>query len=357
MSFSPTRLSIARKRAMLTRKSLAEACNLAAHTITRCENGDTIPSDETIQAFAKATGFPEGFFLLSDVEEAEGASFRSLTSMTAGIRDASLAAGAIGFLVSDWIEDRFNLPEPQVPDLSLYKPAVAARVLREEWSLGEKPISNMVQLLESKGVRVFSLSEETAKMNAFAIWRHERPFVFLNTFKSAESSRFDAAHELGHIVLHQDGACVGREAENEANAFASSFLMPSSDIKAVLPSVRFLNEILQQKKRWKVSAAALAYRLHKLEILSDWKYRDFCIAMTKKGYNRDEPYPMPREKSVIWKKILQSLWLEKRSLSDIASDLHLPESELNALIFGLLGQEEHLTEAQTGAMRLVKRSD
>lgn len=339
---------------MLTKKALAEACGLAAHTVTRCENGETDPSGETVSAFAKATGFKRDFFYLREIEQADGASFRSLTSMTASIRDAALSAGAIGFIVSDWIEDHFNLPEAQIPDLSLYEPNAAARVLREEWSLGEKPVSNMVQLLESKGVRVFSLSEDTAKMNAFAIWRNERPFVFLNTFKSAESSRFDAAHELGHLVLHQDGACVGREAENEANAFAGSFLMPSSDVRAVLPKVRFLNQVLHQKKRWKVSVAALAYRLHKLEIISDWRYRDFCIEISKKGYNKSEPYSIIRESSVVWKKILQSLWSDGRNISDIAGELCLPESEIAALIFGLIGQANQGPESASSHIKLVK---
>jgi len=339
MSFSPSRLSIARKRAMLTKKALAEACGLAQHTVTRCENGDTVPEEETIRAFAKVTQFDYEFFYLDDVEEPEGASFRSLTSMTARIRDASLSAGAIGFIISDWVDIHFNLPDIDVPDLSLYEPFVAARVLREEWSLGEKPISNMVQLLESRGVRVFSLSEETAKMNAFALWKNGKPFVFLNTFKSAESSRFDAAHELGHLVLHRDGASVGREAENEANAFASSFLMPSSDVKAVLPSVRYLQQLMQKKKRWKVSLAALAYRLHKLEIITDWRYRDFCIEMAQKKYNKDEPLPIARERSVVWKKILQVLWANKQSLSHVANELSLPENEINSLVYGLVGTD------------------
>ena len=338
---------------MLTKKALAESCGLAAHTITRCENGGTDPSEETVRAYAEATGFSESFFYLGDVEEANGASFRSLTSMTAGVRDAALSAGAIGFLISDWIEKRFNLPDTHVPDLSLYEPAVAARVLREEWSLGEKPVSNMVQLLESRGVRVFSLAEDTAKMNAFAIWRRQRPFVFLNTFKSAESSRFDAAHELGHLVLHQDGACVGREAENEANAFAGSFLMPSSDVRAVIPRVRYLNQVLQQKKRWKVSVAALVYRLHKLGVISDWRYRDFCIEITKREYNSTEPYPIARESSIIWKKILRSLWSDGRTVSDIANDLFLPENEVSALLFGLIGQSVESGKLTKNQLKIV----
>src|ERR1700678_4270171 len=93
----------------------------------------------------------------------------------------------------------------------------AARILRTEWQLGEKPVSNMIHLLESKGIRVFSLAENTVKVNAYSLWRRGKPYVFLNTFKSAESSRFDAAHELAHLILHQDGSVTGRKAEDQAH--------------------------------------------------------------------------------------------------------------------------------------------
>ncbi len=119
--------------------------------------------------------------------------------MTAAERDAALAAGQIGFLISDWVIERFDLPEAQLPDLQLFEPEIAAQMLRQEWSLGEKPISNMIRLLEAKGVRVFSLAENTTHVNAYSLWRKRVPYVFLNTVKSAESSRFDAAHELAHL--------------------------------------------------------------------------------------------------------------------------------------------------------------
>lgn len=335
MSFAPSRLSIARKRRMLTKKELAERCNITPHTISRCEKGDTVPSDETVQIIARVLNYPFEFFFLDDIEEPTGASFRSLTSMTASIRDAALSAGSLGFILADWLQQNFNIPSPQLPDLSLYTPSVAARTLREEWSLGERPISNMIQLLESKGVLGFSLFEETAKMNAFSIWRNQRPFVFLNNYKSAESSRFDAAHELAHLVLHQDGASTGRQAEDEANQFASSFLMPSSDVHAQIPSVMYLDQIVRHKKRWRVSAAALAYRVHKLEIISDWRYRDFCIEMSKRGYNTKEPFPIERESSALWTKVLQSLWQDGRTIFHVAQSLNLPDKEVAGLILGL----------------------
>jgi Zn-dependent peptidase ImmA (M78 family) len=272
--------------------------------------------------------------------------------MSAGIRDASFAAGALGFLVSDWVEQRFDLPPIRVPNLHLFGPEEAASVLRTEWGLGEKPISNVLHLLESKGIRVFSLAENTAKVNAYSLWRSNKPYVFLNNYKSAESSRFDAAHELCHLVCHQDGGCSGREAEDQANRFASAFLMPQADVLAVLPRVRYLEQLVKAKARWRVSVAALAYRLHKLRVISDWKYHDLCVEISSLGYNKEEPEPIERERSIVWQKVLRSLWAEKTTQRHIAAQLALPEDEVNGLIFGVV-VEDRQPERGT-ALSLVK---
>src|ERR1700693_4393291 len=87
-------------------------------------------------------------------------------------------------------------------------------------------------------VFLFSLAENTRNVDAFSCWRNGEPYVFLNTFKSTEHSRFDAAHELAHLVLHKHGGPnQGRAAELEAHAFASSFLMPRDDVLATIPFV------------------------------------------------------------------------------------------------------------------------
>jgi Zn-dependent peptidase ImmA (M78 family)/DNA-binding XRE family transcriptional regulator len=338
MAFNPQRLSIARKRRLLNQKALAEKINVEAHTVSRWEKGSSAPADENIIQFAKAVDFPREFFEGPDLEmpSADLVSFRSQKAMTAAVRDAALSAGAIGFLLSDWVEERFDLPVWDVPDLHLYEPDMAARILRQEWSLGERPISNIMHLLESKGVRILSLAENSKRVNAFSLWRAEKPYVLLNTMKSAESSRYDAAHELGHLVLHQDGKTTGREAEDQANRFAAAFLMPRADVLAVLPRVNYLAQVVEAKKRWKVSVAALNYRLHKLGITSDWKYRDFCIQIAEKKYNVSEPFEMERERSVVWQKVMKSLWVERTTQKDIATQLNLPESEVTTLIYGIL---------------------
>ncbi len=356
MPFNPTRLGVARKRRLLNKKRFAELLDVAQHTVVRWEKGTTEPTAENLDAFAKALRFPVEFFSGPDLDEPITASFRSHTSMSAAIRDASLAAGAIGFLLSDWIEDRFELPPIHVPDLHLYEPQAAARALREEWGLGEKPISNMTHLLESKGVRVFSLAENTVRVNAYSLWRCGKPYVFLNTFKSAESSRFDGSHELAHLVLHQDGGNTGRKAEEEANQFASAFLMPSADVKAILPRPNYLAQLVKAKVRWRVSVAALNYRLHKLSLTSEWRYRDFCIELAKRGYNRDEPEPIEREKSIVWQKVLTALWTERMTQDHIARELCIPSTEVNGLIFGMIvGAEDR--PASGHELSVVKNSN
>ena len=115
----------------------------------------------------------------------EAASFRSLTAMSARERDAALSAGALAYLFSDWVAQRFNLPKPALPDSSFEaNPEAAAHAVRQQWGLGQQPVSDMVKLLESKGARVFSLSENTKNVDAFSCWRDSTPYVFLNTFKS-----------------------------------------------------------------------------------------------------------------------------------------------------------------------------
>lgn len=107
------------------------------------------------------------------------------------------------------------------------------------WSLGNAPIQNVIHLLESKGIRISSLTEETREVDAFCTWHEAQPFIFLNTLKSAERSRFDAAHELGHLVRDvysmRHGQAHGPEMERQADAFAAAFLMPMTSVVANPP--------------------------------------------------------------------------------------------------------------------------
>jgi Zn-dependent peptidase ImmA (M78 family) len=314
-----------------------------------------LPSDDNVAKLSKALTFPYDFFFGPDIDELsdETASFRSLSAMTAKERDAALAAGSLAYLFSDWVEQRFHLPAPDLINMATEEPEAAARSLRQKWLLGEQPVKNMVHLLEAKGVRVFSLSENTRTVDAFSAWRGARSYVFLNMKKTPEHSRFDAAHELGHLVLHKHGGPHGRKAEEEADRFAASFLMPSSDVQAILPRVTTLNQIIQAKKRWSVSVAALNYRLHKLGITSDWQYRTFCVQLTERGFREKEPYGIKYEQSIAWQKVFTELWKERITKKDVAKALSIPYEEVSNLLLGLEGQHENEEHQNSAGLRLV----
>jgi Zn-dependent peptidase ImmA (M78 family) len=334
------RLELARKRRRYTAKTLAERANIAPVTLSRIVNRQQIADDETIEKLVHALAFPRQFFFLDDIDsiDVSAASFRSLSAMTARERDAALASGALAYVAMDWLKAQFNLPIPDVLDLGhVLDPAAGARMLRQYWSIGERPIGNMIKLLESKGIRVFSLAENTRNVDAFSCWRNDEPYVFLNTYKSTEHSRFDAAHELAHLVLHKHGGPgQNRSAEMEAHAVASSFLMPQDDVLATIPFVTSLDHVVRTKKRWGVSISALAHRLHRLKLITDWQYRTFCIQVNRK-YGVSEPNSLPPERSTIWQKALTELWRDGLTRGHIASHLHIPSDELDNLLFGLTG--------------------
>ena len=339
--FNPQRLILGRKRRKMTARALAGAIGVSPITISRLENGANEPEVDTVDALADALAFPRAFFFAEDVDElpAGAASFRSLSSMSAKERDAALSAGVIAYLFHDWVAERFNLPEGEIPDArEEATPEAAARIVRTYWGLGEQPISNMVRLLESKGVRVFSLCEDTKNVDAFSCWRGDRPFVFLNTFKSTERSRFDAGHELGHLVMHRHGAPQdSRQAESEADRFASAFLMPADDVASRIRHVPGLDSLVEYKRRWGVSVAALNYRLHKLGIVSEWQNRSLNVELSARGYRRQEPAGLPPETSALWPQIFTALWQDRITREDIANELNIPPAELDMILRHLSG--------------------
>lgn len=340
MMFSPSRLTLARQKRGKSKKELANLLGLTPQSITNFESEvvKEEPSEKTLLAISKVLEFPVSFFYMKNVDpiDLESASFRALTKMSASKRDSALATGQLAFELNDFIETKFTLPSHNLPDLRNENPESAAVMLRQMWNLGEKPIFNMIHLLESKGIRIYFIAEDYKDVDAFSIWKNGTPFILLNNLKSAERSRFDAAHELGHLVLHKHGITQkNKEAEKEANSFASAFLMPEVTITSQAPSLPTIANLIKLKKYWSVSLVAITYRLNKLNLLSEWQYRMINIELNKKGFNVNEPYPMAKETSQILNKVITSLEKEGTKKSDIAKELGITTKELQKLIFGI----------------------
>lgn len=338
---NPSRIEFARTRRRWTKTRLAEELGVQSRAIQAYEAGEYEPEPERLARMAALLQFPVSFFSGADLPKISEhtASFRSMSKMSAALKDSALNAGSLAFVLNHWIESRFSLPSADLPDLSDLSPEDAAATLRRMWGLGQAPISNMIHLLESKGIRVYSLAIEAREVDAFSVWHEGTPFVFLNTFKSAEHSRFDVGHELGHLVRDRHSMLHGKahspEMEREANAFASAFLMPRDDVVARRPSLVTIPPLIELKSYWGVSLAALSYRMNSLGLVTEWTYRTLCIEIAKKGYRTKEPKPMRQETSQMLAKVFDSLRSEGVKKVDIATELCLTLDELNALTFML----------------------
>ena len=146
----------------------------------------------------------------------------------------------------------------------------------------------------------------------------------------------DAAHELAHLTMHRHSATQRRDIEAEARSFASEFLMPEEGVRSNAPrraSTSF-NDLVRLKPAWKVSVAALAYRLHSLQLVSDWQYRQLCIQISRYGRTK-EPEGIGRETSSVFSQVFGDLGTARAMLGDAAAALDLNVRDVNAMIFGL----------------------
>lgn len=340
---NPSRLTLARKRRGLNKTALARAVGITPKSLANYESGRACPPLSTLGTLANVLRFPLAFFSRPDPEQlsADGVSFRALKSMTAGQRDAALAAGSLAVDLNQWLATRFQLPAADFPDLRDYEPDEAAQALRMDWDIGVRPIGNMVHLLEAKGVRVFSLAERAKQVDAYSLWSDGTPFVFLNTMKTPEHGRMDAAHELGHLVLHRHAGTHnrgrGRDVEREAQQFAAAFLMPAASVRSVVPrlTTTTISQLIQLKMNWKVSVAALARRLYTLGLISEWSYRGINVQLSRYGRAREPGGIQERETSQVFEKAFRSLKDGGLSKVRVAQELGLHVGDLEVLTFGL----------------------
>ena len=123
--------------------------------------------------------------------------------------------------------------------------------------------------------------------------------------------------------------------EQEANQFASAFLLPDSMLAEYMPHNAKVNDILYAKDAFKVSAMALTYTLHKNGRMTDWIYRTTCAELTKRGFQKGEPGGMSTyEMSKVYPQVYAADKSGPVTVERIARELSLPEDDVNVLTFG-----------------------
>lgn len=340
-----TRLTLARKTRGFSKKELAEMVNVTPKTIADYENDITNPGNETERRLIQALHFPTAFFYLhaTEVMPEEAISFRARTKLKRSQKDIATAEATLATELSDWCDANFNLPKIDVPTIEGVDPALAAEILRKEWKMGDGAIPNLLTLLESHGVRIFFAGEIGNEVDAFSYWEPgtKHPYIFLTTSKSGERRRIDAAHELGHLVMHRNvdiDSSSSKAIEAEANRFASAFLMPKSTMLKHTPKGFSLRDAVELKQPWRVSVAAFVFRSHDIGLLTDWQYHNLYKQLSKAGWRVNEPNPMAPEHSEVNKQLITLLSKRPQKLSGIADETALPLELCYQLLTGTTAQ-------------------
>lgn len=296
--FEPGRLGQARLARGMKMVDLADKVGVTPAAIGQYEAGYIKPSVEVLGRLAVALGFPVAFFESGrpmGSMSADQAHFRRLRSVTTSARNRQIARLALLEELIARVERDVELPSVDIPIITLQTgerdevEAVAAMV-RSHWGLGDGPLVNVIALLESKGCVVVRLVSESEGIDAYSRWSGPRPVIVLTMDKDdAARSNFDAAHELAHLVLHRDPQPGSRVAEEEAQMFASAFLMPADAIRPELPTRFDLPEFVALKHRWRVSIQALLYRARTLGTVSEPAYKRAMMKISMWGWRTGEP--------------------------------------------------------------------
>ena len=338
-----TRVRMARELREMTQQDLIARTGKAftAAALSQIEKQHTRPSPATLQAIADATACPIEFFLQRPGDTPGPGYFRTprtaslepSTSATAKLRRRAQARARLLHDLTDAMEEHFLLPELDLPHIpvelgDLKGVEAAAAAVREHWGVDPGPIPNVVRLLERKGMVVVRVDEFGSDIDAFSIFFPDRPIIVLGAKKGVTArSRFDAAHELGHQVMHQRLDTDSAELEEQAEQFAAAFLMPSDSIKKNLPSHATWPTLMKLKVEWRVSMQALIRRALTLEVMTDQQYKGARKAIAARGWLREEPGDDllgPMEEPLLLDAVVQRLGKVGLSIEDVVAEASLP---------------------------------
>lgn len=347
--FYGKRLTQAREYRQMTKLAVADLVGVGSSTVSKWESDEAQPRPYHIDTLSQLLGFDRGFFLRYPHSQVELEFWRSKSQATKEARERAKSRLVWLKEITSYVWDFFETPVVNLPQVSA--PARfeeveesdierMAQEAREQWGLGDRPIENVVRTLERNGIvvsRADLLADKLDALSDFASY----PYVFLSTRKSsAVRSRFDAAHELGHILMHRkvterdlNTPAKFSLIEDQANKFASAFLLPEGAFVRELwtPTLEALRE---QKEHWGASIACMLVRCFNLGLLNENQYRRLNVQISKKDWRKREPLDdvLEPEKPRLLVQCFENLVSSgAKTPQQILRDLRLPPVEIEEL--------------------------
>lgn len=236
------RLKNAREMRGLSMADLSEELEglVTRQAICKYEAGKMLPDSTILIRLARILGVKTDYFFRPFTVALSGIEFRKKSSMSAK------AGKSVQQKVLDNVERYFEIEEicglshdstplQHNPVIRTKEDVIAlAAAIRKEWGLGNDGITDVIALLESKGIKVVEI-ECDDNFDGLSGKAGDSFVIVLNkTQLHPERKRFTALHELGHIVMRFDPAISDKEKESLCHLFASEFLIPQSSFKNIL---------------------------------------------------------------------------------------------------------------------------
>ncbi len=348
-----SRIRVARDLRGLTQGDVTAkmAGRITPAALSQIEGGKVRPSGQTIHDLASVLDVPVAFFFAQwpgglPEDQNPMTFFRDLRSTPARERRRAVAQAVLLNDLVAAIEHHVRLPRLQIPTTPVGAETLPEEIeevahgVRQKWELGDEPLPHVVREIERHGVPVARLSVGHRQVDAFSVTFDRRPIVLLTEEKSNYvRSRFDAAHELGHVVMHANYLEPERHLESQAHAFASSFIFPRVAALRELPNQldsEGWSVLAQLKRRWGLSMAALIRRARDLGILSEPDYRNAMKLMSARGWRTREPGDRelgPPESPLLLERALKTIEVEDGiTVTDLVKAASLPLAETLNLI-------------------------
>lgn len=283
--FQTERLSQILAARRLSQAQLASMVGVSASTISKWRSGQQAPEADALDRLASVVNVSQEWFTRQVPAKISIPLFRSNASAHVVARHMLEARIEWAQDISLNLAEFVDFPAVILPERSFTDPEEishaeiehAASECRDLWRLGRGSIPDLALAVESAGVILIREETGIAQIEGLSAWSNAllRPIVLLSADKdNAFRSRFDLAHELGHLVLHKHipratDSDRHNQMEKQAHRFAGAFLLPAENFSTEIRTPVTLDSLLLLKQRWGVSVAAIIMRLEALRIIDE----------------------------------------------------------------------------------------
>lgn len=322
--FNGERLKEARLFNQKTISEIADLLDVTKQMVSKYENGKSSPSLDSIFKLIQELKFPREFYFTKDNYSinSNGTFFRSRYTSTQKEKVPSEYSKKYTAVIRDYLQDFLDFPEL---DWSLTNkeitPVEYANLIRKEWELEDKPIVDVMNLLEEKGFVITTVLNQSDKVDAFSssvTINNNKYFVIIleGSGFSFYRQQFSLAHELGHWLMHEGlynpqelDKDLYKTMEREANEFASAFLLPEKAFtKSIMKNPTQIDQYLNLKRYWNVSISMMIMRAKNIELISTDDYVKLQRQLNYRGWRKEEPLDnIKSSKSVALKQAIQLL--------------------------------------------------